>query len=105
MKDGVIPFTLFGLVLTILSLVKVYFESSESMILASDRYRGEGVWTFTSLSTELEGVHSFSFISTPSREQMTSDGHNIVQAGFHSCFYASLDHSLTGDVTLCLLEL
>ena len=32
---------------------------------------------------------------------MTSEGHNIVQAGFHSCFYASLDHSLTEDMTFC----
>ena len=49
MKDGAIPFTLFGLVLIILSLDKVSFGSSESenehsviqisflMTLASDR--------------------------------------------------------------------
>ena len=37
MKDGAIPFTLFGLVLIILSLDKVSFESSESMTLASGR--------------------------------------------------------------------
>ena len=30
---------------------------------------------------------------------MTSEGHIMVQAGFHSCFYASLDHSLTEDMT------
>ena len=71
------------------------------MTLASGRYTGEGVWSFRLLNTELEGVHSFSFISTPSREHMTSEGHGIVQAGFHSCFYASLDHSLTEDMTFC----
>ena len=57
MKDAAISFTLFGLVLIILSLDKVSFEPSELefehsdiqisflMTLASDS-RGEVVWTF-----------------------------------------------------------
>ena len=61
MKDGAVPVTLFGLVLIILSLDKVSFEPSESEVehsdiqisflitLASDRRRGEVVWTFKSL--------------------------------------------------------
>ena len=61
MNDGTIPFTLFGLVLIIFGLDKVSFEPSESefehsdiqisflMTLASDKERGEVVWTFISL--------------------------------------------------------
>ena len=37
MYEGAIPFTLFGLVLIILSLDKFSFESSGSMTLASGR--------------------------------------------------------------------
>ena len=61
MKDGAIPFTLFGLVLIMLSLDKVSFNPSELefehsdiqisflMTLAFDRMGGEVVWSFKSL--------------------------------------------------------
>ena len=39
--------------------------------------------------------------SNTSREQIASDGLDIVQAGFHSCFYAILDHSYTEDMVFC----
>ena len=57
-----------------------------------------------SLNTELEGVHSFSFISTYNSEQRTSVGHNIVQAGFIPAFMLSLDHSLSEDMTFRALR-
>ena len=39
-----------------------------------------GLLTFE-IQSWLEGGHSFSFISTPSKEQLASDGPDIVQLG------------------------
>ena len=112
MKDGAKPFTLFGLVLIILSLDKVSFRPSESECEHSDIQisfslpgplidRGEVVWTFRSLKHRTGRSHSFSFISTPGREQIASDGPDIFLSGFQSCFYAILSHSLIEDMILC----
>ena len=92
MKDSAIPFTLFGLVLIILSLDKVSIVPSELelehsdiqisflMTLTSDRRSGEVVWTFKSLKQNWKEV-TVSFISTPSKEHVALDGLDIVQLG------------------------
>ena len=72
--------------------------------LASDRGRGEvHVWIFKLLKQKnwMEGGHSFSFISTPSKEQIASDGPDIVQLGSFLILGHFLDQSLTEDMTLC----
>ena len=60
-----------------------------------------GLSTFETQSW-LERGHSFSFISTPNKEQVASDGY--CSARVIPAFRPFLDHTWTEDMTICSIR-